>query len=834
MKRLLASFLPILTFSIVCLPLTGCPTGTGGTGPVLQLSPVAINFGSQATQRSVAITNTGSGVITWSIEESIDWLTADITAGATTTELDRVKFTADRTGLAPGTYNGSITVLSSVGVKEILVAMTVPGTPTLDVSPLTVNFLNSAETASFTITNNGDGPLTWSIEVQDADDPGTEIDIPTYMTVTPTGGTTQAGAESVIEIELDRDLLEESGILAFLFVITSNAGDATVTVNVTSEASAAIGVEPTVLDYGTSENVLTFDVYNSGEAGSILDFTVSTDRPDLIFFEPALGTSTGVLDTTNYDRVPISVTIDRGALTGEVDGGTITISAPGLDDVEVVVNVEASPLAFEGAQNRSRPPFILRFVFLLRDALGEAIHTTDPAVLEELQTAFTIDEDQIPLDVDETNLFVTSAENLRSNVVLLLDYTGSMYNAAPGSGTAIEQMVNASEEFINDLPDSYRLAIMEYHERQQTDRLVHNFSTSKTSLVSGLEAFSVPFGEHGASEVNDAVIDACERLENEDLGLLALNDADMRAVIFISDGRDTSSVNDVDEVIDFAKERRVRLYPIGFGENVRSAALIQMATETGGHYYSAPTVADLANLLQNESSEGAGAPGVIAKELQRQVVLTYISLFQEGSHTYLITGDYQGLEGWFQEDAVVAIGGDIRAGQLGLRCAGIQPDNSATVFVRTEYVPRNINQMRVRVISAQPFTLTLDPDGLLKDWILVDEGGGVYTALTSEATPLRYGAFGNLFRVNYTGIAADFTMGFRVDNQVYVNPPFTKFFQYPTILPITTGSTDVDVLPVLLEDGFDPDALDAWDSDDDGTTDFNDLSVSSLQIPDLP
>ncbi|MCC6694076.1 MAG: VWA domain-containing protein [Candidatus Hydrogenedentes bacterium] len=833
MKRLLASFLPVLAFSIVCLPLTGCPTGTG-TGPVLQINPVAINFGSLAEKKTIGITNSGSGAITWSIQESIDWLSADVTVGTTTTELDRVKFTADRTGLPVGTYTGTVTVASSAGVREIAVAMSVPGTPTIDVSPLTINLLNEQETAQFTITNNGDGPLTWSVELQDVDDPGTEIDIPAYMTVTPTGGTTLPGDQSVVEIEIDRDLMEEAGVTGFLFFITSNIGDATVTMNIAAGASAAIGVEPTVLDFGTSGNVLTFDVYNSGEAGSILDFTVSTDRPDLIFLDPVSGSSTGVLDPLNYDRVSIGVTIDRGALTGETDGGIITVAAPGLEDVEIVVNVEASPLGFEGAQNRSRPPFILRFVFLLRDALGEAIDTTDPAVLEELQTAFTVYEDQVPLDIDETNLFVSSAEHLKSNIVLLLDYTGSMYNAPPGNGVVIEQMVNASAEFINDLPDSQRLAIMEYHERQQTDRLIHNFSTSKSSLISGLEAFSVPFGEHGASEVNDAIVDACERLENEDLGLLELNNADVRAVIFISDGRDTSSVNDVDEVIDIAKDKRVRLYPIGFGQNVRASALIKMATETGGHYYPAPTAADLVNLLQNESTAGPGAPGVIAKELERQIVLTYISLFTEGSHTYLITGNYQGLEGSFQEDAVFAIGGDIHAGQIGLRSAGIQPDNSATVFVRSEYVPRNINQMRVRVISAQPFTLSLDPEGLLQDWILVNEGGGVYTALTSELTPLRYGAFGNLFRVDFTGVVADFNMGFRVDNQVYVNPPFTKFFQYPTLLPVTTGSSDADVLPILVEQGFDPDALDAWDADEDGTTDFNDLSISSYQIPDVP
>jgi hypothetical protein len=794
------------------------------------VKPAAINFGTQAVVKSIGITNSGSGAVAWSVSESIPWLTADTTSGSTTTETDRVYFTVDRTGLPPGTYNGSVTISSNGGTKNVPVAMQVPGTPTINVTPLTLNFLSNQESAQFSISNNGDGPLTWSLRLENAGDPGTEIDPPAYMTINPAGGITQVGATSMVEVEIDRGQLDP-GIHSFLIIVQSNVGDVTVTLNIAVGGSAEIGVEPTVLNFGTALSQLTFDVFNTGALGSQLNFSLSTDRPDLIFIEPASGMSTGTGNPLVLDRVPITVTIDRGALTGETDGGKITVSANGLDPVDVLVNVEASPLIFEGAENRTRPPFIQRFVFLLRDALGNAINTSDPNVLEELQTAFTIHEDGVPLDVDETNLFVKGAVNLRYNVVLLLDYTGSMYNAPPGSGAVIDQMVDGSVDFINDLPDSYRLAIMEYHERQQTDRLIHDFSTNKSTLTTELQNFSVPFGEHGASEVYDAVLDACIRLEFEDIFALSFNDADVRAIIFISDGRDTSSITTLDEVITEAKDRRIRLYPIGFGENVRASTLIRMATETGGHYYPAPTAATLLDLLQNESSQGPGAPGKIVTDLERQVVLTYITLFQDGSHTYLIRGNYQGLEGSFEKDGVFAIGGDIRAGQLALHTTGIQPDNSARVDIRADYVPRSISEIRIRVFSTEPFALSIDPDGLIGDWDLIDEGGGVYTASTLPANPLRYGDFGNLFHVNFAGVAGDFGVGFRVDNEIYVNPPFTKYFQYPTGLLVTTGSSQSDVVPLLLADGFDPDAPDAYDFDGDTTTDFDDFDVAATQLP---
>src|SRR5690606_38605033 len=114
-------------------------------GPTLDVKPAAINFGTQAVEKSVGITNSGSGAVAWSVSESIPWLTADTTAGSTTTETDRVYFTADRTGLTPGTYNGTVTISSNGGTKNIPVAMQVPGTPTITINPLTVNLLNNQE-----------------------------------------------------------------------------------------------------------------------------------------------------------------------------------------------------------------------------------------------------------------------------------------------------------------------------------------------------------------------------------------------------------------------------------------------------------------------------------------------------------------------------------------------------------------------------------------------------------------------------------------------------------------------------------------------------------------
>jgi len=800
----------------------GCPQQT--LLPILRISPAALSFGKFTTERSFTVLNNGGGVLTWTVTEDIPWLTIDIAAGSTTDETDRVTLTADRTGLQPGIFNGVINVTSNAGDFNVLVALEVPGTPTIQVNPESLSFFGNTDQQTFTITNDGDGSLAWTLRLEAPNAPGVEIPLPSFMTITPLAGQTLPAESSDVTVTIDREQIPQ-GTLAFVLVIQTAGGTQFVSINIGQGVGPKIAVEPPVLDFGQTLNTLTFNVYNPGDFGSQLNFTIATDREDLIAFEPDSGLSVGsTADTAQFtpDFQPITVAINRNALTGTTDGGTIFVQAPGLDDVEVLVRVEAAPLSFEGAINRSRPPFLQRFVFIMRDSQNRSIDTTDPAIFAELQDAFTIEEDGDILDPDETNAFVAGPENLKFNVAVVLDFTASMFNAPPGNGAAIQQMVQSAGNFINDLPGSYRIALMQYHERQQTERLIQNFSTSKETLTDALNGFSLPPAESGASEVFDAVKDACVRLANEDLGAVPFDDADVRAVVFISDGRDTSSVTGLEDLITTATENRCRLYPIGFGQNVNGSALVRLATETGGHYYEAAHTAALVNILENEVDFGSTAPGLLTKDLGRQIVLTYLSLFQEGQHNYLIKGVFGGVEGSFQRDAVIVLGGDIRGGQLALRTTGIEDDGSVDIFVRAEHVPRNVSQFRLRFITALPFTLDIPSGSVLDGWTTLNEGGGVFTFLTTEEDPIQYGAFGNLVHLRFTGVAAPFTLGFRADNAIYLNPPLTKFFQYPDELDVIDDSSSAGVVPVLISDGFDPDSAIALDRDEDAAADFVD------------
>lgn len=874
----------------------GCPF----QAKLLGVTPLAINFGVNGELESFAITNEGNGTLVWSISVSFfrpgpdgseipdpgaDWLDVSPLGGTTTTETDRVMLTATRDGLPEGTSNARLTITTSDGeVQEVLVAIRTPGDPELSVEPGTLNINCPNATGEFTITNTGDGALSWNIVAADPDNPGETTSIPDFVSVSPASFATLAGQSTTVTVAVDCDALP-SAVQNVTLLIQAGVGSAQVVIAIGGEGiGPEISVDPSVLDFGQNLNELTFDVFNTGETGSILDFTITTDRSDLIILDPTSGTSIGqttdVGDGTSviggFDRVPITVTIDRTAIQSMADGGTITVSADGAAPVEVSVIVEAAPLTIEGAANRSRPPALQRFVFLMRDSVGDVIQTSNPSVLERI--SFSIDEDGVPLDLDETNFFVSGPENLKMNLVLMLDFTGSMFNAGLGNGTAIEQSKTAAKRFIDGLPESWRIAVMEYHQRQQSTFLIHPFSTDKEALKTAIDDFTLEESEHGASTIFDALAFAAQALVDEDDGVLEFDGADVRAVVFISDGRDTSSTIEVSEISSFAQEQpvRTRFYPIGFGEDVNASPLVQLAQETGGHSYMAANTNELAGLLGT-----AGDEGEIVTDLRNQVVLTYPSLLQR-SATYLITASFdvsesQTIEGSFQRDAVV-FGGDVRAGQISMHTTGIS-DGSAEVYVRADYAPRNVNRIRFRLfidpnvnlpiealaaLTNTPPTIELAPEGILVDplvadrtWRLVLEPDAtitgiranfVWTVLTEEDNPIPFGNFGNMVRITFPdlddfvsvmeglGETPIFELGLRVDNRIYFDPPTRIFWEYPggrlhptEVLKVGFQSDTASPAPTieaLQTIGFDPDEPDAFNQDasdsEGGIPDFDD------------
>jgi len=96
-----------------------------GTDPILLVSPTGLNLGTSATQASFQVSNGGGGSLTvGSVSDDQAWLSVAASA-VDASGLGSYQATVDRTGLAPGTYAGTITVQTSTGSSTVSVVMAV-------------------------------------------------------------------------------------------------------------------------------------------------------------------------------------------------------------------------------------------------------------------------------------------------------------------------------------------------------------------------------------------------------------------------------------------------------------------------------------------------------------------------------------------------------------------------------------------------------------------------------------------------------------------------------------------------------------------------------------
>ena len=786
--------------------------------------------------------------------------------------------TIDREGLAPDLYEFFVLAESSSGFAVVTVTFGVGGFSNFDVTPdaitIPVNIFGNGEEAmaDFTIANPGDETIEWELRFEDPDIPGIEIDVPGFISITPISGTVSPDGEQIVSIDVNPAAVPEASITDVNIVVEApGVGTQSVVLRVIAIEGPRLSIQQLppfrragLLDFGTEEDLLVLGVGNTGGIGTLLEFTLSTDRPDLIQlpFPPdgeSIGTSCPVeFYLSCYDWQSFPIVIDRAAMNpaADVDGGEILIEAPGQDPVVVAVTVTRAPLTIEGAMNQSRPPSLFRFIFLLRDSLLNAVDTTDPDVLRSIQ--WDVEENDEPLELDETNFYVTGPENLKHNMILLLDYSGSMFNAGEEqgipNGQVLEEMVAGAREFIDDLPDNWRVALWEYHERNQVRRELHPFTTDHAALTAALDSFSLSPAEHGASEIRDALSAGIDALVSQDPASLPFDEADLRSIVYVTDGHDTSSMMSLGEVLEKANDARVRLYPIAFGDLFELADLTEMAKETGGHLYKAIAPRTLTDFLGRPS-----AMGQVLTDLSRQVVLQYITLLDMDS-TYRITAtltDSTGaqISGQFQRDAIF-FPGDFNMGQITLSTSGISDMGGADVFVRTDFMPRNITQLRFRFIVPPEFEANLtevelltsrDTGGILQGWRLVEEGDNVYTLVTDPNNPLPFGVFGSLLRLGFEGLDQNdvVPVGFRVDNSLYIqaDPNSTvnsRYFAYPGSLlnpfEILVIEGQPDIAPpsesvAALQIGYDPTAPSALDLDEDGVVDFDDPEPFNADLP---
>ena len=137
------------------------------TAPAILLSPSSFSptavEGQNAPDNVFLVSNSGGGILRYSLSDDSDWLSVSPVSGNSTGESDPTTITYNTTGLTSGSYNTTITVsdrFASNDPQKISISLTVtPPTPEIDVNPTSLEPVSmegiDAMSDTFTVRNSG-------------------------------------------------------------------------------------------------------------------------------------------------------------------------------------------------------------------------------------------------------------------------------------------------------------------------------------------------------------------------------------------------------------------------------------------------------------------------------------------------------------------------------------------------------------------------------------------------------------------------------------------------------------------------------------------------------
>ncbi len=205
---------------------------------------------------------------------------------------------------------------------------------------------------------------------------------------------------------------------------------------------------------------------------------------------------------------------------------------------------------------------------------------------------FVVEENGVAQQV--TDIALGAASGAPLSVVLVLDTSGSM------EGEKLAAAQAAGSAFLKALGPQDAAALVPFNTQVGA---VTAFTTDKDQVAAALNAQT--------AKGNTAVYDA---LKTAALLAGAAPEGNRRAVVLLTDGRDTSSRSLPDLALATARQHDVLVYTIGVGTDTDDQVLTALSEPTGGRNIKATDPATLKGIYEE-----------LAKELTGQYLLTYTS-----------------------------------------------------------------------------------------------------------------------------------------------------------------------------------------------------------------
>ncbi|HEY9174666.1 MAG TPA: SUMF1/EgtB/PvdO family nonheme iron enzyme [Verrucomicrobiae bacterium] len=489
-------------------------------------------------------------------------------------------------------------------------------------------------------------------------------------------------------------------------------------------------------------------------------------------------------------------------------------------------------------------PYLLDFNFYIRDQNNQAV------VLNPSQFTVVCKENGTAISASETG-YRLLADNKQLKCFVILDYTLSMLDPfinGDGNGDfksdSAEAMELGAKTLLNALLDDAEVGLFEFHRADAgfAPKKVASLMRDKAYLTNQIDQiWNEVVWTSGSTKCWDALYLALSEFPTA-------NPADdQRFLVFLSDGKDESSTYSTSQVISLAQTKGVRIYCMGYGQELTPAPLQNITTQTGGQYYPAGTAAALTQRFQQ-----------IAQDLRSQYILRWATLKRTASNftpSFEIT--YSGIKATATPGSYYppSYAGDELQGHLRFDTS-LNPGNVASLVLRASYIPRGITRLRVNFATAWPFTLErvwFAEGGVCPtNWTFtVQQTNGIGFFELSSPTPanpftaLPFATLGKLVEFEFQGVTnltkCFYDLG--VDNSLYAQPGGPSFIiensnavasvltELPHGTPITWlnqyGFTTGLVLAEITD--HDGDGMPTWQEYLAGTNPTNAASVFRMQ-----
>jgi len=317
---------------------------------------------------------------------------------------------------------------------------------------------------------------------------------------------------------------------------------------------------------------------------------------------------TATQSPTSYSAQNLPPGVIVNPLTGVVSGtpayagvfnATIFASNPwgtGSNTLQVSVGYGAvSGLSIVSVHTNYSKPYLLDIEFGLRDNANPA--AGDPLVVDPSLLSVMAFEDTNQVDSSETALILKRVlpGALTVDVNLVLDFSESISSITLNGNTygdgisdAVHAELSSAELFVTQQPASTQIGVYEFHRKDLAPNKVVGL-TNQTAAFNALAGIWTNYINYDTSTSRawDALAAAIGALGKP-------NSSQLHSVIFVSDGNDNSSLATLQSCITSATNAGVQVYCLGFGDDINTNALQQLASTSGGALYTGDTAPALA------------------------------------------------------------------------------------------------------------------------------------------------------------------------------------------------------------------------------------------------